>query len=103
MEKLEGDFAISIWDESAEKLYLARDKIGVKPLYFYLDEEQLVFASEIKSILEKENITPDVDKIALYHYFSFLTTPAPLTMFKDIFKLPAGTYLEIQKSFVMSS
>ncbi|GJL65035.1 MAG: asparagine synthetase [glutamine-hydrolyzing] 1 [Nitrospirales bacterium] len=96
LSKMEGDFAIAVWDISKQELYLARDKIGVKPLYFYLDDDELVFASEIKAILERETITADVDPVALYHYLSFLTTPAPLTMFANIFKLPAGTYLKFR-------
>ena len=90
---LEGDYAIALWDARLEQLLLVRDRIGVKPLYFYQKDGRFIFASEIKAILRHPAVTPDVDERALYHYLTFLTTPAPQTLFKDIQKLPAGTCL----------
>jgi asparagine synthase (glutamine-hydrolysing) len=90
---LEGDFAIGLWDERARTLVLARDRIGVKPLYYTLARGRLIFASEIKAILEHPEVARDMNEEALYHYLSFLTTPAPETLFAGIKKLPAGCML----------
>jgi len=90
---LDGDFAIGIWDESARRLVLARDRIGVKPLYYTIASGRLIFASEIKAILEHPSVSRDIDERSLYHYLSFLTTPAPDTLFAGIKKLPAGCLL----------
>lgn len=94
-QRIEGDYAFGLWDAKTRELHLLRDRIGVKPLYFSLDRGQVLFASEIKALLEHPSIERDVDPLAMYHYLSFLTAPAPLTMFKGIFKLPAGHHATI--------
>ena len=93
VHELEGDFAIGLWDQPAGRLVLVRDRIGVKPLYYTIAGGRLIFASEIKAILEHPSVTRDIDEQALYHYLSFLTTPAPQTLFAGINKLPAGCML----------
>lgn len=98
VQRIEGDYAIGLWDGPKEKLYLIRDRIGVKPLYFTMPSGQLMFASEIKALLEHPAVEREVDPMAMYHYLSFLTAPAPLTMFRGIFKLPAGHYASIDRS-----
>jgi asparagine synthase (glutamine-hydrolysing) len=98
VQDLEGDFAIGLWDHAARRLVLARDRIGVKPLYYTVAAGRLIFASEIKAILEHPSITRDIDEQALYHYLSFLTTPAPQTLFAGIQKLPAGCMLTCDDS-----
>src|SRR5678809_106735 len=103
VNEIEGDFAIAIWDEKAAQLVLARDRIGVKPLYFYQKDGRFIFASEIKAILQHPAVTPDVDERALYHYLTFLTTPAPQTLFKDIQKLPAGHMLVVKRDGTLTS
>ncbi|HEV3471308.1 MAG TPA: asparagine synthase (glutamine-hydrolyzing) [Pyrinomonadaceae bacterium] len=95
VQDIEGDYAIALWDGQAGRLVLARDRVGVKPLYYYHSGGRLVFASEIKAILAHPAVTADVDEEALYHYLSFLTTPAPSTLFRGIRKLPAGHALVI--------
>src|SRR3954447_10409445 len=95
---IEGDFAIAIWD--GNRLSLCRDRIGVKPLYYYIKDGRPIFASEIKAILQHPNVTAEIDEDALSHYLSFLTTPAPQTLFKDIRKLPAGHMLVIERDGV---
>jgi asparagine synthase (glutamine-hydrolysing) len=97
LNRIAGDYAFAIWDANTRTLNLARDRIGVKPLYFSLQKEAVIFGSEIKAILEHPSVTRDVDPMAMYHYLSFMTTPAPLTMFKGIYKLPAGFWLRIQR------
>lgn len=96
LKRLDGMFSIGIWDQHCKRLTLVRDRMGVKPLYFSLQHGVLRFASEIKAILADPEVERDVDPMAMYHYLSFLTTPAPMTMFKGIFKLPAGYYMEVE-------
>ena len=93
VEEIEGDFAVALWDAERERLVLARDRVGVKPLYFYQRDGRLLFASEIKAILAHPSVTAEVDEDALYHYLSFLTTPAPQTLFRGVHKIPAGHLL----------
>jgi asparagine synthase (glutamine-hydrolysing) len=95
LQRLEGDYAFGLWDDRRQELFLIRDRIGVKPLYFSIQNDLLLFGSEIKAIVAHPDVERDVDPMAMYHYLSFLTTPAPMTMFKGIFKLPAGHYLKI--------
>ena len=97
VHEIEGDYGIAIWDARRQQLLLVRDRIGVKPLYFYHKDGRFIFASEIKAILEHPAVTPDIDEESLYHYLTFLTTPAPNTLFKDIQKLPAGHMLTLKR------
>src|SRR5947209_4585850 len=94
---IEGDFGIAIWDANRERLVLTRDRAGVKPLYFYQQDGRFIFASEIKAILQHPAVAADVDEDALYHYLTFLTTPAPQTLFRGIQKIPAGHMLVIDR------
>src|SRR5205814_852893 len=98
VREIEGDYAIALWDADREQLVLARDRAGVKPLYFYQQDGRFIFASEIKAILQHPAVTPEVDEEALYHYLTFLTTPAPQTLFRGIQKLPAGHMLVIDRN-----
>jgi len=98
VNEIEGDFAIALWDADREQLVLARDRAGVKPLYFYQHNGRFIFASEIKGILEHPEVTPEVNEEALYHYLTFVTTPAPQTLFRGAQKLPAGHMLVIGRT-----
>ncbi|HEY0431723.1 MAG TPA: asparagine synthase (glutamine-hydrolyzing), partial [Pyrinomonadaceae bacterium] len=97
VDELEGDYAIALWDAEREQLVLARDRIGVKPLYFHHQNGRFIFASEIKAILQHPSVTPEINDESLYHYLTFLTTPAPATLFRDIQKLPAGHLLVVKR------
>jgi asparagine synthase (glutamine-hydrolysing) len=97
LDKLRGMFALAIWDERRRELFLARDRIGVKPLYYTTAGGQFIFASEIKAILQHPAVRREVDEEALYHYLSFLTSPAPHTLFKGIYKLPPGHYATLNE------
>ena len=97
VNEIEGDFAIALWDSERAQLVLARDRVGVKPLYFYNRDGRFIFASEIKAILRHPAVTPEIDEGSLYHYLTFLTTPAPRTLFRNIQKLPAGHMLVVQR------
>jgi asparagine synthase (glutamine-hydrolysing) len=95
VEKLRGMFAFAIWDARRQKLFLARDRVGKKPLYFACSEESFRFGSEIKSILEDPSVPREPELRALDLYLSFGYVPSPLTAFKGIEKLPPAHTLTI--------
>lgn len=95
INKLEGMFAIALFDMRTNELYLVRDRIGIKPLYFSLQGNILSFASEIKALWQLPWITKTINPQGLYHYLTYLVTPAPLTLYQGIYKLPAGHYLKV--------
>jgi asparagine synthase (glutamine-hydrolysing) len=88
-----GMFAFAVWDMRRRELILARDRLGVKPLYYYAKDGKLIFASEIKAILKAPDVKREINFQALYHYVGYEFVPAPDTMFHDIRKLPPGHYL----------
>lgn len=98
VKKLEGMFAFGLWDENKQKLILARDKFGIKPLYYYLDNNQIIFASEIKAIIENRGIKREIDISSVCDYFVYRYIPSPKTIFKNIFKLEPANYISINKS-----
>src|SRR4029077_4150311 len=93
VHELDGMFAFAIWDEKAGRMLLARDRLGVKPLYYCQRRGFLVFASEIKALLKHPAVAAELDEEALYHYLTFKATPSPRTMFAGISKLAAGHFL----------
>lgn len=93
VNKLRGMFAFALWDSNDEKLFLVRDRIGIKPLYYSQFQDKFFFASEIKSILQYGGFERSIDHQALFYFLTFLYIPAPLTIFKNIKKLPAGHML----------
>lgn len=95
LKKFRGMFAIAIWDARKRELWLVRDRIGIKPLYYSLHNGRLTFASEIKALLRDPQQPRTVNEQGLYHYLSFLVTPAPDTLFAGIRKLPGGTCLKV--------
>ena len=97
VQRLRGMFAFAIWDERQRKLFLARDRIGIKPLYYTSQSGNFLFGSEIKAILEWPGVRREVDTQALYDYLTLLATPAPSTLFHGIQKLPAGHAMAISE------
>jgi len=97
VHKFRGMFAIALWDTKQRQLWLIRDRIGVKPLYYSIHHGRITFASEIKALLEDEQQPRDVNEEALYYYLSFNATPAPLTLFSGIQKLAPGTWLRVNE------
>lgn len=95
LHRFRGMFAIALWDVRKRQLWLVRDRIGIKPLYFSQHHGRLTFASEIKALLQDPDQRRMVNEEALYHYLSFITTPAPMTLFDGIQKLPPGTWMRI--------
>ena len=92
-EKLRGMFSLALWDARRGRLLLVRDRLGVKPLYYADTGRTLVFASEIKSILQHPEIAREVDPETLHHYLSLNYVPAPLTMLRGIRQLGPGELL----------
>lgn len=97
IERFRGMFAIGLWDTSARRLWLVRDRIGIKPLYYSIHHGRLTFASEIKALLQDPEQTKKVNEKAFFDYLSFATTPAPNTLFADIRKVPPGTWLSFDE------
>jgi asparagine synthase (glutamine-hydrolysing) len=95
VHKFRGMFAIALWDANKRQLWLIRDRIGVKPLYYSIHHGRITFASEIKALLEDHEQERSVNEEALYYYLSFNATPAPLTLFSGIRKLAPGTWLKV--------
>jgi asparagine synthase (glutamine-hydrolysing) len=94
LERFRGMFAFALWDKRKETLLLVRDRIGIKPLYYtQLADGSLVFGSELKTILVHPGVRREVEPRALDLYLTLEYVPAPLSMFKNIFKLPAGHFL----------
>jgi asparagine synthase (glutamine-hydrolysing) len=93
--KLRGMFAFAIWDEARGTMTLARDRVGKKPLYYYVDRDKFVFASEIKAILKHPRLKLDIDDYAVSDYLSLGYVPAPKSIFRQIRKLHPGHYLTV--------
>jgi asparagine synthase (glutamine-hydrolysing) len=93
LQFLRGMFAFAIWDNNIRQLFCARDRFGIKPLYYYLDKDKFVFGSEIKSILRAEGIDRTVSNEALDSYFAFGYITSDLSIYKNIKKLLPGHYL----------
>src|SRR5882724_11487880 len=94
---LRGMFAFAIWDERTQELFLARDRVGKKPLLYAQVNGQLVFGSEFSALLQHPDISKDIDFEALHHYLSFMCVPAPLTAYQAIRKLEPGHSLRWRK------
>jgi len=93
LKYLRGMFAFAIWDKKRSMLFLARDRIGKKPLFYYYDGKSLIFASEIKSILEDPLVKKEINYEAFCDYFQYRYVPDPKTIYKNIYKLEPGHYL----------
>ncbi|MCW3786225.1 asparagine synthase (glutamine-hydrolyzing) [Plebeiibacterium sediminum] len=92
LQHLNGQFAFSIWDEVKDELFLARDRMGIRPLFYSYQKENFVFGSEIKSIFEFPEINRALNHRGLQQVFTFWTTLTPQTIFEDVYELPPGHY-----------
>ena len=92
-----GMFSFAIYDEKEKALYLVRDRLGIKPLFYHASGQQLIFASEIKAILSSPGVPREIDAHCLHNYFSLNYVTAPLTLFRNIFQLLPGHYLKVSK------
>ena len=93
VKHLRGMFAFAIWSKNDKSLFLARDHMGQKPLFFYHNNDVFIFASEVKAILSTGLIKPEIDLNGLWHYISLRFIPDRYSLFKEIQKLPAGSFL----------
>ena len=96
LEKLRGMFAFAIWNENTKTLFLARDRVGIKPLYYSLTNEALIFASEIKAILADPSVDREIAPEMIDRFLTFLYMPGEETLLRGICKLAPGYYLEIK-------
>lgn len=101
LNRLEGMFALVLWDKKRGRLLLARDRMGIKPLFYVFKEGDLYFASEIKALLLLDEVSRQVDFKALTYYFTYGYIPGKRTIFKDIKKLPPASYLSFENRHVV--
>jgi asparagine synthase (glutamine-hydrolysing) len=95
LNKFNGQFAIAIWDTKKRELFLARDRVGIRPLFYTKTQYSFVFASEIKSFLEHPEVNFRFSPESLSQIFTFWSTTAPNTAFQDIYELPAGHFMKV--------
>ena len=98
LKKLEGIFAFAIWDRRKKSLFIARDPIGVKPLYYSQTSEGFIFASEIKALIRSNAISKSLDRFAIHNYLSFLWSPGERTMLDSVKKLNPGNAMIVRDS-----
>ena len=98
VERLRGMFAFAIWDKPKQRLFIARDRFGIKPLYYFWDGKTFLFASEMKSILAFPSFQRELDLEAMQEFFTFLYVPHTKTLFKGIHKLLPGCFMILEGS-----
>jgi len=97
LTKLNGQFAFAIWDKKTHELFLARDRVGIRPLFYTYQKGNFLFASEVKSLFEFPGLPREINNKALIQIFTFWTPVSPNTVFKNVFELPPGHYLKLSK------
>jgi len=98
LQSLRGMFAFALWDEKKQQLFLARDRLGKKPLYYTIHNGSLIFASEIKAILQYLSFTPEINLEAIHYFLTYQYIPQPITIYKGIFKLPPASFMLCDKN-----
>jgi asparagine synthase (glutamine-hydrolysing) len=93
--RMNGQFALAIWDVKKKQLFLARDRVGIRPLYYTITDNTLIFASEIKAIFVNREVSREIDPVAMDQIFTFWSTLSPRTVFKGIYELPPGHYMKV--------
>lgn len=96
LERLRGMFAFALYDGVERKLFLARDRVGVKPLCYHTGRDGIAFASEVKALLQDPAVGREPDPVAIHHYLTYQAVPAPMSAFRGVRKLPPGHYLEVR-------
>lgn len=96
LQELNGQFALAIWDSSKRELFLARDRVGIRPLFFTVANGRLFFASEIKAIFLAREVSREMDLEALSQVFTLWTTLTPRTVFKEVHELPPGHFMRVR-------
>jgi asparagine synthase (glutamine-hydrolysing) len=98
LEKLRGMFAFALWDERKQQLLLARDRLGIKPLFYGLGRNGIVFGSELKCIRESALVELDIDVTAIADLFTLFYIPGPKTIYRNAYSLEPGTYLRVNQN-----
>ncbi|WP_334031651.1 asparagine synthase (glutamine-hydrolyzing) [Alteromonas sp. P256] len=98
LDKLNGMFAFALWDKTKQELFIARDRLGKKPLYYFSDNGRFAFGSEIKAILALQDIPREIRLDAVHDFFAYQYVPDPKSIFKHIHKLPPAHYLVLNKN-----
>lgn len=98
VHRLRGMFAFAIWDARERRLFVARDRLGIKPLYYFSGEGRFVFASEVRAILASGLVPRRIDPVALHEYLAYQAVPAPRTLIRDIRMMPPGTWMTVDAS-----
>lgn len=95
VHRFNGMFAFALWDKTKKELFIARDRLGIKPVYYYRNGNTLIFASEIRSLLASDLVPRQIDTRSLTDYFSYQTVHAPQTILKDVLMLMPGHHMTI--------
>src|SRR4029079_19766297 len=103
VHRLRGQFAFAVWDARHERLFLARDRFGEKPLYLYEGEGGLYFASELKALLTLPGVAREIDPVAVWDYLAYRYVPGPRTLFRGIRKLPPASTATLQAGKLVES
>ncbi len=98
LKKLRGMFAFAIWDKDKRELFVARDRVGKKPIKYYYDKNIFIFASELKAILKNKEVKKEIDYSAIDQYLTFGYVPTPKTGYKNIYKLEPANYMIVNES-----
>ena len=98
VDRFSGMFAIALYNKEIEEIFLVRDRIGVKPLFYYADENRLVFGSELKSIMAYQGFIKEIDPDVLYTYLYHGYIPSPRSIFKQVHKVPSGSYITVSRA-----
>lgn len=98
LKDLRGGFAFAIWDENKQRLFMARDRLGKKPLFYRYKNQNLIFASEIKAVLQDPDVSVEVNRKVITDYLGYGYVPTPESMFKGIMKLPPAHFMIYEKS-----
>jgi asparagine synthase (glutamine-hydrolysing) len=97
LQHLNGMFAFAIWDKKDETLFIARDRLGIKNIYYYLDNQRFIFSSEVRSLLQSGFVPRQIDKNALHNFLVFQSVYAPATMIENVYQLMPGEYAFVSK------
>ncbi len=96
LERFNGQFAFALWDARSREMFLARDRLGIRPLFYTIRNGKLIFGSENKSIGAHPDVSLEIDPVALDQIFTFWVTISPRTVFKDVLEVPPGHYLVVR-------
>ncbi|MGM0609114.1 MAG: asparagine synthase (glutamine-hydrolyzing) [Candidatus Muiribacteriota bacterium] len=93
IENFRGMFSFAVWDNNKKQLFIGRDRLGIKPLYYYKDADRIIFSSELKGILQDKTVSKKINYEGMSDFFSYGYVPSPKSIFKNIYKIPPGSTL----------